>query len=95
MQYHGFIDLIYLEHVCRLKKAFYGFKQAPQESFLQISNALVDFGFVSSFVDTSLFTFYCEKVHIFVLIYIDYLLIRGLVLAFLKLLLSSSRRNSL
>lgn len=75
----GFIDPIYSEHVCRLKKVLYGFKQASRAWFLQLSNIVLDLGFVSSSVDSSLFTFHYGKVLVFVLIYVDDLLITGVL----------------
>jgi len=43
-------------HVCKLQKALYGLKQAPRAWFARLSNRLLELGFTSSKVDSSLFT---------------------------------------
>ena len=85
-QPRGFIDLVKPEHVCRLKKALYGLKQAPRAWFLRFSSSLLDLRFVGSSVDSSLFTYHCGRVHVFVLIYVDDLLIIGSSPSFLATL---------
>ena len=83
---YGFINPTYLEHVFCLKRALNGLKHAPRAWFLRLSNSLLDLGFVGSTVDTSLFTFHCEKFHVFLLIYMDDLLITGSCPHFLQTL---------
>lgn len=67
----GFEDPIHLEFVCKLHKSLYGLKQAPQAWFLRLSQALLDLGFTDSTVDTSLFSLHRKFVSIFVLFYVD------------------------
>ena len=43
--------------VCKLDKAIYGFKQAPQAWYSRLSSKLLDLGFVTSKSDTSLFIY--------------------------------------
>nr|XP_009767591.1 PREDICTED: uncharacterized protein LOC104218727 [Nicotiana sylvestris] len=50
----GFKDLIFPHHVCRLKKAFYGLKQAPKAWFHKFSSFLLHLGFSCSKADPSL-----------------------------------------
>ena len=92
-QPRGFIDPTYPTHVCRLKKALYGLKQAPRAWFLRLSNSLLDLGFVGSSVDTSLFTFHNGKVHVFVLIYVDDLLITGSSIHFIQTLAAQLKKE--
>ncbi|KAK1653449.1 hypothetical protein QYE76_071254 [Lolium multiflorum] len=58
-------------HVCRLDKALYGLKQAPRAWYSRLSAKLQDFGFIPSKADTSLFLYNKSGVTIFVLIYVD------------------------
>jgi histone deacetylase 1/2 len=58
-------------HVCRLDKALYGLKQAPRAWYSQLSAKLQDLGFLPSKADTSLFLYNKSSVTIFVLIYVD------------------------
>jgi hypothetical protein len=71
----GFEDPNFPNHVCRLHKSIYGLKQAPRAWFMRLSQALLDLGFSSSAVDTSLFLFHQNSVHVFVLIYVDDILV--------------------
>jgi histone deacetylase 1/2 len=58
-------------HVCRLDKALYGLKQAPRAWYSRLSAKLQDLGFLPSKADTSLFLYNKSGVTIFVLIYVD------------------------
>jgi hypothetical protein len=65
----------YSNHVCHLQKALYGLKQAPQAWFSRLSNKLLDFGFLASKSDTSLFIYKSTALTMFVLIYADNIII--------------------
>jgi len=71
----GFEDPHFLDYVCLLHKSIYGLKQAPRAWFMRLSQALLDLGFSSSVVETSLFMFHHQSIHIFVLIYVDDILV--------------------
>jgi hypothetical protein len=58
-------------HVCKLQKSLYGLKQAPRVWFHHLSEALLKQGFVGSKVDTSMFLLHTSSVHIFLLVYVD------------------------
>jgi histone deacetylase 1/2 len=58
-------------HICKLDKALYGLKQAPQAWYSRISTKLCDLGFTPSKVDISLFLFNKTGITMFVLIYVD------------------------
>ena len=71
----GFEDPLLLDYVCRLHKSLYRLKQAPRAWFMQLAQALMDLGFVGSVIDTSLFYFHHRMVIVFVLIYVDDILV--------------------
>jgi histone deacetylase 1/2 len=58
-------------HVCKLDKALYGLKQAPRAWYSQLSSKLQDLGFVTSKADTSLFMYHKSGLTMFMLIYVD------------------------
>jgi hypothetical protein len=57
--------------VCRLDKALYGLKQAPHAWYFHLSTKLQSLGFCASKADTSLFFYNKGGVTIFMLIYVD------------------------
>ena len=67
----GFVDPASSLHVCRLKKAIYGLKQAPRAWYNELRQFLVQNGFVNSHSDTSLFIFNTDGCLIFLLVYVD------------------------
>jgi hypothetical protein len=67
----GYIDPRYPNHVCWLDKAIYGLKQAPQAWYSKLSAKLIQLGFITSKGDTSLFMYKQGVVTIFLLIYVD------------------------
>jgi hypothetical protein len=71
----GLEDPTFPDHVCRLHKSIYGLKQAPRAWFMRLSQALLELGFSNSIMDTSLFLFHQHSIHIFVLIYVDDILV--------------------
>jgi histone deacetylase 1/2 len=58
-------------YICKLDKAPYGLKQAPQACYSRLSSKLCELGFTSSKADTSLFLFNKSGITMFVLIYVD------------------------
>ena len=67
----GFEDSSRPNFVCKLDKALYGLKQAPRAWYARLSNKLMQLGFKSSKADTSLFFFNKGGIQIFVLVYVD------------------------
>ena len=76
-QPQGFIDKHNSGLVCRLHKAIYGLKQAPRAWFTRLSCFLLDLGFVASLVDTSLFIYSHGQVHLYMLVYVDDIILTG------------------
>ena len=73
----SFVDSQKPNHVCRLTKALYGLKQAPRAWFDTFSNFLLDFGFVCSKSDPSLFVCLQDGKTLYLLLYVDDILLTG------------------
>lgn len=73
----GFIDKDMPSYVCKLTKAIYGLKQAPRAWYHELRNSLLQFGFQNSYVDTSLFIFNTAGHTMYLLVYVDDLIITG------------------
>jgi hypothetical protein len=78
-------------HVCKLQKAFYGLKQAPRAWFARLSTKLYDLGFTSSKVDLSFFLL--RTTCLFVLVYVDDIIITASVPAAISDLLQQHRMS--
>lgn len=73
----GFVDQDHPHYVCRLKKALYGLRQAPRAWYQELRNYLLTLGFVNSVADTSLFIRRKGSEVLYVLVYVDDMLITG------------------
>jgi hypothetical protein len=58
-------------YLCKLDKALYGLKQAPRAWYSRLSNKLKALGFTASKVESSLFFYTNNKCTVYVLIYVD------------------------
>jgi histone deacetylase 1/2 len=67
----GFVDPAHPQHLCRLVKALYGLKQAPRAWHARLGTALRALGFVPSTADTSLFLLQRSTVTMYLLVYVD------------------------
>ena len=83
----GFQDAQYPHHVCKLRKSLYGLKQAPREWFQKLTSRLLQLGFQGSKTDTSLY--FTHKGPIYLLIYVDDILILGPSLPQIRHLITS------
>jgi hypothetical protein len=84
---HGFLDEVYMkqppgftdsshpDYICKLDKSLYGLKQAPRVWFSRLSKKLIDLGFSPSKADVSLFILNKGGVQIYILIYVDDIII--------------------
>jgi hypothetical protein len=66
-----YVDSSKPDHVCKLDKTLYGLKQAPRAWYSRLSNKLKALGFKASKADTSLFIYNKKDVMIFLLVYVD------------------------
>jgi histone deacetylase 1/2 len=73
----GFEDVSVPNYVCRLDKAIYGLKQAPRAWYSRLSTKFLELGFRTSKSDTSLFIYSKKGITIFMLIYVDDIIVTG------------------
>jgi hypothetical protein len=71
----GFVDSDHPTYICKLDKSLYGLKQAPRAWFSRLSSKLLQLGFKASKADVSLFIFNVAGIQIYMLIYIDDIII--------------------
>lgn len=67
----GFVDPCFPNHICKLHKSLYGFKQAPRAWFEWFSNFLIALGFHNSYADSSLFVRHYKGTITIILVYVD------------------------
>ena len=70
-----FTDTNNPNHICRLRKAIYGLKEAPRAWYNELKLFLLTSGFLNSNVDTSLFILHSTSVSIYLLVYVDDIII--------------------
>jgi hypothetical protein len=67
----GYVDSFKPQHVCKLDKALYGLKEAPRAWYSRFSAKLTTIGFQASKADSSLFIYKKHGVTMFLLLYVD------------------------
>uniref|UniRef100_A0A2N9EK04 Reverse transcriptase Ty1/copia-type domain-containing protein n=1 Tax=Fagus sylvatica TaxID=28930 RepID=A0A2N9EK04_FAGSY len=73
----GFIDVDQSSHVCHLHKSLYGLKQAPRAWFERFTSHLLTLGFTAFVADASLFVLKQGSVIVYLLLYVDDIIITG------------------
>jgi Reverse transcriptase (RNA-dependent DNA polymerase) len=73
----GFVDPMHPHKVCLLQKALYGLKQAPRAWFHRLKTFLLSYNFICSKSDNSLFIFTNNTTVIYLLVYVDDIIITG------------------
>nr|GEV52883.1 retrovirus-related Pol polyprotein from transposon TNT 1-94 [Tanacetum cinerariifolium] len=73
----GFIDPQRPNHVCLLHKSLYGLKQAPHAWFKSLFKALFDLSFKGSKTDPSLFIYSRGHAFLYILVYVDDIIVTG------------------
>jgi hypothetical protein len=74
----SFINAAQLSHVCHLHKSLYGLKQAPRAWFECFTSHLLTLGFTVSVDNASLFVLKQGSIIVYLLLYIDDIIITGL-----------------
>jgi hypothetical protein len=67
----GFTDPAHSNLVCRLHKSLYGLKQAPRAWYSRFATFLTTLGFLKAKSDTSLFIFHHSSNTVYLLLYVD------------------------
>jgi hypothetical protein len=87
----GFEDQNAPNYICKLDKALYGLKQAPRAWFSCLSSKLHALGFTSSRTDASLVLYHKSGITLYVLIYVDDIIVTSpqtrLLLLYSKILM--------
>ena len=76
-QPQGYVDQSCPNHVCLLHKALYGLKQAPKAWFERFTSQLLHVGFVAFRVDGNLFIYNHASHLVFLLLYVDDIIVTG------------------
>jgi hypothetical protein len=71
----GYQDANKPSYVCTLDKAIYGLKQAPRAWYSRLSTRLCELGFIPSKSDTSMLIYNRSGVMMYMLIYVDDIII--------------------
>lgn len=73
----GFVDPHRPHYVCKLVKALYGLKQAPRDCFHMLISYLLSWHLVTFKADFSLFVFNQDGVIIYILVYVNDIIVTG------------------
>jgi hypothetical protein len=73
----GFVDPQHPSHVCLLQKSIYGLRQAPRAWFEKFSTHLLTIGFTASLADPSLFVYKNGSTVIYLLLYVNDIILTG------------------
>jgi histone deacetylase 1/2 len=87
----GFADPDKPGHYCRLVKSLYGLKQAPRAWHARLSSVLGTLGFSPSAADTSLFVLRRADVTIYLLVYVDDIIVISSTASAIPRLISALR----
>jgi hypothetical protein len=84
----GFVDASKPAHVCKLHKSLYGLKQAPRSWFERFTTQLESLGFTASIANPSLFILQTPQATLYLLLYVDDIIITGTSQSFISDLIS-------
>lgn len=72
-----YVDKNYPTHVCTIIKSIYGLRQAPRAWYENFANRLLELGFCISASNQSLFVFIKDTIKIYLLLYVDDIILTG------------------
>lgn len=73
----GYVDAAHPHYVCKLHKSLYGLKHGPRAWFERFTFHLLHLGFVASMADSSLYIYHSHDTIIYLLLYVDDIIITG------------------
>jgi hypothetical protein len=88
-----FVSTEFPSYHCKLDKALYGLKQAPRAWYSRLSDKFQSLGFLPSKADRSLFHYHKGSVTIFLLIYVDDIIIASSSSTVVEALLRDLKSN--
>ena len=72
-----YVDVVHPSYVCKLHKSLYILKQAPRAWFKRCTFHLLHLGFTTSVANSSLFIFHSTSTIIYLMLYVDDIIITG------------------
>lgn len=88
-----FVNPDFPQHICKLRKSIYGLKHAPRAWFSKLTSKLLSLGFHGSILDSSLFIFSTVSASIYVLSYVNDIIVTASNLALIIDFTSSLRSD--
>ena len=85
----GFVDKSRPHHVCRLNKAIYGLRQSPRAWYMELKTFLLANGFQNSKSDASLFFYTKHHACLYLLVYVDDIIVTGSSLSLVQSCISN------
>jgi hypothetical protein len=89
----GFADPAHPNLVCRLKKSLYGMKQVPRAWYSRFASFLLSQGFAEAKSDTSLFVFRRGSDKVYLLLYVDDIILTASSTELLRWTISALQRE--
>jgi hypothetical protein len=89
----GFVDPAHPDLVCHLRKFLYGLKQAPWNWYSRFASYLTTLGFIEAKSDTSLFIFHRGSDTVYLLLYVDDIILTVSNMELLRRTISTLQRE--
>jgi hypothetical protein len=89
----GFTDPAHPDLVCRLHKSLYGLNQAPRAWYIRFATFLTTLGFLEAKSGTSLFIFHHDSGTVYLLLYVDDIILTASSTELLRRTISAHQRE--